>query len=344
MRIFVCVLLFLPALMAADACRPAPTMVALSTDPFLAEIIHARVSRRQIDVAPNGASLYTREWLEGKRKSWAIEFQRGGGSLIAAGVALNDRKLVDTGLKIFEWGFSRQDPSDGGFPESADRFHSTSIFMFEVDRALLMLNEKRAEFAEFMPRVQAMIPRARAAAHWLLRPGVLEPGKQKDQPFTHRKWILAFTLGGAAKLTGDPELARAAVEFANEGLALQQEDGRNPERGGYDVSYQMVDALEGSYFYTTLDCGASAELMARVSRMIEKTCQWEMRRMRPNGEIDDTGSTRMGIEKLPDGSFKHTNYPEVVQSFTYAARITGKPEYFEVARRLARSQGWIKTP
>ena len=338
-----CVALCLPALFAADPCPPQPSVLALTSDPLLKEVIHSRTAQHRVEVAADGISPSSREWLEGKRKGWAIEFQRGGGNLIMSGVVMKDHKMVDAGLRLFEWGFSRQNPSDGDFPDSGDAFHSTSVFASEVARSLLVLTEKQAEFAEVMPRVKALIPKLNAAAHWFLRPGVLEPGKQKDQLFTHRKWILAFALGGTSKLSGDAELARAAVTFAEEGLALQQEDGRNPERGGYDVSYQMVDAFQCSYYYTTLEPATSAELMARIRRMLEKTCQWEMRRLLPNGEIDVTGSTRMLIEHGHNGQLKHTNYPEVIQAFVHTALITGKPEYAEVAKRIARGQGWLGT-
>ena len=86
---------------------------------------------------------------------------------------------------------------------------------------------------------------------WLLRPEILPPGRERDNPFTHRKWILAAALGNAGRLAGNPQLTAAAAEFAKEGLALQMVDGENPERGGFDVSYQMVDALQGARYYTS---------------------------------------------------------------------------------------------
>jgi hypothetical protein len=340
LRVLAVTALLLPSLTATDTCPTAPSLSALAGDPFLKQVIDAPLGKHRLDVPEDGVSTLTRDWLQGKRKGWAVELQRGGGNLVTAGAVLGNHKMVDAGLRMFEWAFTRQDRHDGSFPESEDRFHSTSVFLMEVNRSLLLLKENSGGFAEFMPRVDAMLPEVTAAAHWFLRPGVLEPGKQKDQPFTHRKWILAFALGGASKLSGDPELARAAVAFAKEGVGLQQEDGRNPERGGYDVSYQMVDALMGSLYYTTLECPASADLMGAIRHMLEKTCRWEMKRMLPDGAIDVTGSTRMGIEHQHNGNLKSINYPEVVQAFVFAARITGNPEFLETAKRIAASQGW----
>ena len=330
----------IPALAVPDGNQSAPSMLELVGDPLLVEVVHDGVARRKSDAGTDGASASSREWLEKRRKSWAIEFQRGGGSLIVAGVVRNDHELVDAGLRMFEWGFQRQDPATGGFAESQDPFHSTSVFLMEVCRALLALRDKPAEFQRELPRIEALIPHARAAAHWFLRPEVLGPGKQKDQPYTHRKWLLAFALGGAAKLSGDRELALAAEDFAREGIALQQADGRNPERGGYDVSYQMVDVLVGSYYHATLSRDASADLMVHIEGMIQKSCQWEIQRILPNDQLDVTGSTRMGKDRQHNGKLKEINYPEVIQAFSYAARICRKPEYAGVARRLARGQGW----
>jgi hypothetical protein len=284
--------------------------------------------------------VLSREWVEGKRKDWFIENQRGGGDLIEAGVVLGNRKLINDGLREFEWGYARQS-KDGSFPETGDAFHSVSIYVVDTARALLALRDRRQEFPEFTPRVEKMIPHVGAAAEWLLQPEVLGPGKRHDQQYTHRKWILAAALGEAFQLTGNQRLASAAADFAAEGIALQHEDGENPEKGGFDVSYQMVDALNGARYYTTLNCQAQAELMARVRRMIEQTCRWEMRRILPTGEIDVTGSTRMLKESGRGGAVKHTNYKEIIESFAYTAAITGDSEYAQTAERLARFEGWL---
>jgi hypothetical protein len=327
-------------ILSGGECQAPPSILALTQDALVVRAVHKRTATQRTGLAADGASTLSREWVEGKRKDWFIENQRGGGDLVEAGVVLGERRLVDTGLRELEWGYARQAP-DGGFPESLDNFHSVSIFVVDSARALLVLREKREEFAEFMPRVEKMIPQVGAAAEWLLRPGVLEPGKQHDQRYTHRKWILAAALGEAFELTGNARLARAAADFAAEGIALQKEDGENPEKGGFDVSYQMVDALNGARYYSTLKCPAQAELMARVRRMIEKTCRWEMRRILPSGEIDVTGSTRMLKEAGRGGAIKHTNYKEIVEAFTWAAAITGDRVYAETAERLARFEGWL---
>jgi hypothetical protein len=322
-------------------CQAPPTMLSLIREPMLVKAIHRRAAGQAKSVAADGASPLSAEWVAGKRKDWFIENQRGGSDLVDAGVALGDHKLVDTGLREFEWGYARQ-AKDGGFPETGDPFHSVSIFVLDSGRALIALRERRDEFPEFMARVDKLAAQLGAAANWMLQPAVLERGKHGDNPYTHRRWILAAALGEAALLTGNTRFAKSATEFAANGIKLQHEDGENPEKGGFDVSYQMVDALNGARYYTTLDCASQAELMARVRRMIEKTCHWEMQHISADGEIDVDGSTRMLKEKGRSGAIKHPNYKEIIQTFTYATAITGDKAYVDVAERLARAQGWLK--
>ncbi len=334
-------LLVFGTVMLGAECQAPPTMLSLIREPLLVKAIHRRMTGQAKSVAADGASTLSAEWVAGTRKDWFIENQRGGSDLVEAGVALGDRKLVDAGLREFEWGYARQ-AKDGGFPETGDPFHSTSIFVLDSGRALIALRERREEFPEFMPRLDKLAAQLGAAANWMLQPAVLERGKRGNMPYTHRRWIVAAALGQASQLTGNARFAKAAAEFAEDGIKLQREDGENPEKGGFDVSYQMVDGLNGSRYYTTLDCASQAELMARVRRMIEKTCRWEMRHISADGEVDVDGSTRMLKEKARSGVIKRPNYKEIVQTFTYATAITGDRAYIEVAERLAKNQGWLK--
>ena len=320
-----------------EACKTPPTMLQLIESPLVTSAIHKRV---HVSVEPDGASALSQEWVEGKRKVWFIENQREGADLIEAGVVLKDHAMVAQGLQMFEWGFKHQSKDTGGFPESSDPFHSVSIFLVDLERSMLVIEESQPEFKDMEPRVQAMLPQMAAAAHWLLHPEVLETGRASDDPYTHRRWILAAVLGDAGQLTGDKTLTEAAVMFAKDGLALQHEDGTNPERGGFDVSYQMVDAVQGARYYTSLNCKHDAALMAEVRQQLIKTCQWEMKHLLPDGSVDPTGSTRILKEKLRSGELKQANYKEIVQAFTYTSIITHDPQYLQVATKMAASQGW----
>jgi len=343
--VFSCILLFSIAASAqqpaaaAVACKPAPTMLQLISNPLVTSAIHKRVQAHKVVISPDGASVLSQQYIDGKGK-WFVENQRGGADLIEAGVVLKDHAMVAQGLLMFEWAFKRQSKVDGGWPETGDAFHSVSVFIVDVSRSLLAIQESQPEFKELEPRVKAMIPQVDAAAEWLIRPEVIGPGRDHDAPFTHRRWILAAVLGDVGQLANDPKLTAAAVEFAKAGLALQKDDGENPERGGFDVSYQMVDGLQGSRYYTSLNCADNAELMAQIRVMLAKTSQWEMTHLLPDGSVDVAGSTRMLKETGRGGEIKHTNYKEVIQTLTYTSMITGDPQYLAVAKKMAASQGW----
>src|SRR5579872_5910023 len=103
------------AILHAGDCQPPPSLLSLIRDPVVTEAVHRRIARQRDSLTSDGASTLSREWAEGKRKDWFIENQRGGGDMIEAGVVLGDRKLIDTGLREFEWGYARQS-KDGGFP------------------------------------------------------------------------------------------------------------------------------------------------------------------------------------------------------------------------------------
>jgi hypothetical protein len=324
----------------ANACVASPTTLQLLNDPLLVRTIHRRTALHGADtVAPDGASKLSQDWLAGTRK-WYIENQRDGGDLMEAGVVLHDKHLVDVALKEFEWGYARQSKKDGGWLETGDAFHSVSIFLLDSTRAMLAVEEAGPEFKEFFPRIDALKPAARLAGEWLIAPANLKPGKERDSPFTHRRWILAAALGMAGQFTGDAALTASAAQFAEEGFALQKPDGLNPERDGFDVSYEVVDALQGDRYYTTLTCAHDAALMPKVRLMIQRTLGWEERRMLPSGAIDVTGSTRVLKETGRDGEIKHINYKEIVQAYTYGSAILRDPHDHAVAEKLAQSQGW----
>ena len=142
-----------------------------------------------------------------------------------------------------------------------------------------------------------------AAALWLLTPAAEAWGLPKNAPFTHRRWMLAAALGETGSLTGDGTLTSGALPFAVEGLSLQlgsgwtaalsasvngvtppavlvgpggvspagtvktiSAEGVNPERGGYDVSYQCVGLLMAERYYPL--CSDPFHAKAQIKNMI----------------------------------------------------------------------------
>jgi hypothetical protein len=136
-------------------------------------------------------------------------------------------------------------------------------------------------------------------------------------------------------VTPIPGAELAATTWATEGLALQRLDGVNPERGGYDINYQMVGPLHAARYLPV--CGDSA-LRSRVRTMMRRAGAWELQRIRPDGSVDVSGSTRIGRE-LYDGHPKTLNYYDLFEALVYGAQLVD-PAWLEAAAKLGRPRGW----
>jgi hypothetical protein len=313
-----------------------PTLLATASDPLLIKVLY-RVPKRMVsDVAPSGAISVNAEWESGSGGQWFIEQQRYGADLIQAGTSLKDDELIHQGRKILDWGFAHQG-TDGSFPGTGDAFHSTALFVEAAGRAALLL--KQYDPTTYADAISTYTSRVHAAARWLTEPEVAETGRKHNQPYTHRRWILAAALGQAAALSGDKKLAAAAEDYAREGLALQTSEGINPEKDGYDVSYQGVGLLQAEHYY--LVC-PDPDLQAQIRTMLQKGLRWEMSKMDTDGSLSTEGSTRTGTEEGRSGKAKTVDYRELIQAFSFGAAILGDSQFEEAANRIAIGRKWLR--
>ena len=215
-----------PKLLRAEvaATAPAPSLGAMICHPLLATTLY----RHQVggDVAPDGAAGANRSGYR------YIEEQRQGAEWIVRGLATSKPDWVAQGWRILDWGVARQQP-DGGFGGD-DAFHSTSFFVEALARSCLL------DKAGATP---LRLDCARRGAEWLMQPEIEAQGAKGNAPFTHRRYVLAAALGEAAAAAGDKAAEARAALWAKEGISLQQPDGTDPERGGYDAGYQMAGVL-----------------------------------------------------------------------------------------------------
>ncbi|MDX1931849.1 MAG: hypothetical protein SFU56_04520 [Capsulimonadales bacterium] len=316
--------------------KPA-SLLTLTRNRLLEEALYSVPRRLASGIAESGAVSVNDRWERKESAKWFIEQQRYGADLIQAGIVRGEDSLIRQGLRVLDWGFDRQGP-DGSFPGTGDPFHSVSFFVEAAARGLLLLREQDA--AGYAEVLRTRIPRVAAAAHWLTRPEVVAVGRTHNAPYTHRRWLLAAALGQTAALTGDEALATAAGEYAREGLALQREDGVNPERGGADVSYQAVGLLLAARYHTVCP---DPTLRQKIRRMIKKGLQWEATKIEKSGKINMEGSSRTGVETGRSGGLKSADYKAVVQAFVLGGAITDTPSCLEDARRIARARDWIRT-
>lgn len=316
-----------------------PTLADLDKDPLFEQLIVRRIVDRPdhvIKYAESGAASSNVEFDQRKTRKWFIEGQRYGGDLIEAGLVAKDPQLEPIGLAMFDWGFARQLP-DGSFGDTGDPFHSTSFFVESVARAIFAGHLLRSP--DSVRRVRQYGPKLAAAAQWMLRPDVLKRGLKNNEPYTHRRWLVAAAWGLAGRVTENKELAAAAARQAKDGLALQKADGVNPEKGGFDVSYQAVGLLMAARYATVCD---DAELRKQVVAMVERGLDYELTKIDAAGHIDTEGSTRVTSETSRSGARKTVDNRAVVTSLIYGAKLTKRAEFADAAQRVARQLNWIK--
>lgn len=314
------------ALLLAVGISTAPAgavSLKLAADPLLKQSLHRRTVTDRVDA--DGAVGVNRD----RAPRWFIEEQRAGADFVQRGTAVGNPDWVATGWRILDWGIARQS-ADGGFPGTGDPFHSVSFFVEALARALL-LDSAAATSA----RVDAL----RRAADWLIRPDVVKRGEAHNRPYTHRRWILAAALGLTGHVTGEKRFMAAARTYAADGLRLQTAEGVNPEKGGADVGYQMVGVVMAARYVAA---GPNSEMQRSVIAMVERAARWEAARIREDGTVATTGSTRILIETARDGRVKGVPDHSIVEGFAYAATLTGDASFRGIAERVARRRGWLR--
>jgi hypothetical protein len=324
--------LLLPLLAPVRAhAREASFSTYASSDDLQKNVYH-RIRHILGKELPSGAMGVNAKFEQGQADGWYIEGQRYGGDLIQAGVAQNDRKMIDDGIRALDWGFQKE-ASDGSFPGTGDPFHSTSLFLEAAARGLLLLRDY--DSSGYRDVLDRDTPKVKATARWITSPDVQEDGRRKNQPYTHRRWILASALAESAELTGDKHFLRAAREYAEDGISLQRGDGVDPEKGGSDSSYQAYGLLQAERY---LLADKDSPLRDQVAGVIRHGLDWEVSRISTDGDVDTAGNTRTGIEKAHIGKTKTVDYSALQQALVVGAAITGNSEYRDSANSVASAQ------
>jgi hypothetical protein len=293
---------------------PAPPLRDLIRNPLLVDALYRRGVSSDVDQDTGAAELNRRTYT-------AIGFQRQGAEWIVHGVASGREEWCALGWRVLDWGIDHQLPG-GGFG-GAETFFSTAQFIEALARACLV------DPSGATPRrVRALT----AGAYWLTRPANLVPGRRANLPYTHRRYVLAAALGQAGAVSGDRSLSEAGARWAQEGIALQRPDGVNPERGGFDVSYQMAGVLMAQRYLAACEFPVARR---SVRLMTQKAVDWELSHVENSGRIASAGSTRVGLERMLDGTPKRIGYNEVLQALVYAALTMPEPAWLETASRIA---------
>ncbi|ESA33410.1 hypothetical protein N836_21380 [Leptolyngbya sp. Heron Island J] len=302
-----------------------------STD-LIASILYARPSSTYSHMATSGANRVNQNYANGTTSTWYIEEQRFGANAIISGLIHNDQKAIDAGFQMFDWGFSQQQ-NDGSFLPTNDPFHSTSMFLGSAAYSLLTLQESpNAEL--YTDIIQNYVPKLHSAGRWLIRKDIWDLGMSNNSPYTHRNYTVATALGLTGKLTGDQILINYANQSITQGLNKQWSNGVNPEKDGYDSSYQMAGALQAMRWLNHFD---EDSLASSVATMINNALIWEESKILLSGEVSTQGNTRTnGTEITRTGQSKSINQREIIYGFSYWSSITGDAYWRKHASDITR--------
>lgn len=312
---------FFPAVVRAAGPGAAgrPTMRELIGDPLLRGLFGRPLGAFD----QNGAAGLNRGSFR------FAEYQRQGAEWITRGLVTGRRAWVNNGWRIIDYGLAQQ-TADGGFP-GGDVQHSASLFLEAAARACLL------DPAGATPQRRDRLLRA---GHWMIGPAMEAAAAEHSAPFTHRRYVMASMLGQIGAVTDDPVLARRAAAWAREGMSLQRPDGVNPERGGFDASYQSAGILFAERYMSSC---RDPDLRTAMIAMIRRAVPPVVARQQPDGSIDIAGSTRVGVETYRGGKVKEFNYEEGLQMLAYGSRLAGEPSWRDAAVRIVRFNGWQRT-
>jgi hypothetical protein len=124
-----------------------------------------------------------------------------------------------------------------------------------------------------------------------------------------------------------------AVWLARNGIAFQQPDGVNPERGGHDTSYQAYGLVYACRYYQV---AADDKMRAELKPTLERAFAWLRTRIGPDGKIDGMGNTRTGPAAEPgrNGKPKQLDYYNTGICLAQWAQLSGDATSEEIARRV----------
>lgn len=351
-RVFCC-LFFITVTVGQPLLRSYPHTYQLYNNTLLRKVWYNRISGTA--AAADGAIGVNQQWEIGNSTSWYIELQRFGCNDLTAGILANRTNLTLNGENIFNWGFSMQ-TADGGFnncsnctpphPSTSDGFHSTSMFVEEVARCLILMRQS-PNFDVYQSFYNRTVPKLIRAISWLLKPSVLAKGIEGDKPYTHRRYILAAALAQTALLTDDRSLREQfysqAATFAQNGIARQDPSGFNPEKDGYDSNYNALGLFQACNYLVVCP---NASLQQQVANMLSKSLGWQMTRMNSNGSANLTGNTRVTGDNKTDekgrgGDFKHFDYGSTIYALEMGAVLLQNSTFHDEAELISKYMGYI---
>lgn len=262
------------------------------------------------------------------RTEFTAAHQRGGTYTLAMGVVLKRPEWIDEGWRVIDATFDHQN-SDGSLGDPIpDQATSTAFFLCFCARALGLL--QASEYADdHGRRLEAVLPKVQRACRWLTTQTAVLDKANAHAP--NRCFIIANAFALSNALTPDAEAKRLAARYLDLGLkSFRASDGVFVERGGGDSSYQAVSIMVLLYYRLHV-----AE--PRLDEILRKAVDWELNKVRDNGEVDVEGNTRTGLKQEKwGGHYKDVNVPEVIQALANYGLWRPDQRALDAAKRIAQ--------
>jgi hypothetical protein len=289
--------------------------------------------------------------------SWSMGQQTLTVDLIELGLHRRDRALIDKGVIGVDWGVAvpindagiheLHRTCDGATVPDYGKTHHTTQWLESLSRAVYLL--AASEYAgEFRSRIDSYIDRIEVIADRLTRTEnwnewVDNIKDENGHDFTHRTFMMAAALGLASTLTDDADDAAKwrdmAAKIARRGIDNQTDDGINPERGGYDVKYQMYGVWLAEVYYSTL--GPNSKVKPELEASINRAVDWMTGRIdQHTGQIIIGNSTRICADKSwwtgkPAGAH---DAGETIRAFLLWGHLQSDADLIDQAILLDRGQ------
>ena len=268
------------------------------------------------------------------RKGWLHPRFQGAATFCLIFAALEKREKQALAAwqaieSVFELQTDQGNFQSGSFqgkePTRIDDLSGVSFWLADLCHALLVVRE--SELAPVLEeKIAILLPKIKKTAYWLVQ-GENEL-KRYDAQSANRLFYDSDAFAFSGLLLNDQNLMERGKEFLESALKLQSKEGVFQEYEGFDSSYQAVSLVR-------LQLYAIYFPEERLDQAIEQGLQWELGRIKENGEVRVSGNARTGLgQEQFLGRPKETSYEQVVLALLYYGARTNNHKAIATAEQV----------